>query len=788
MSSKRGIGRYSLHFMQALAATERCSLSSLGGSPDVEGVPNVRLPFQQPLEDPFNKLLIKTSVLAADLDVYHILSPMEAPADAVTYDWRADPLPSGVKVVSTLFDVIPLLYQERYLADEATRAWYMEGVETYKHSDLVFAISENARHDAIRLLKVPPDKIVALPPCGADLVRYRDVVRPLRNKPYFLSVLGMDERKNVKGLLQAVRMLPLAIRKQYDFLIVCYMTSDERLTLQSDLYKLGIGECVYLLGYVDDEALASYYAYARALVFPSFYEGLGLPIIEAMSFGCPVIASNTSSLPELVQDSGLLFDPSDSGEMKAAIEQLSADNNVHADLRQRAQARALEFSWDAVARVALEEYDKLGSAARDRERTKVAIVGPWPPTQSGVADYSAELERHLRPHVDVLRVDDTTTRRLEEADVVFYEVGNSEYHDFVWPLLDSRPGIVEFHDIYLHGYWYHNSVVSRRDPQRYLAEMTYSHGDAGRRYAEQVLSGIVSPANDRFMVNRRAVDSATQIIVHNAWGLGALGKQGYGISVPVHVIPLACESEVLHKGTASDGVRGQRVVGVFGHIATTKSPFTILRALSVIREHGRKDVQVVFVGAMDPSLEAQFWETVKKLNLETVVTVTGYVAESAFETMFAQVDVVVNLRNVYLGESSASLMRAIAHAKPTIVTNVGAFGEIPDYAVRKVPADVDATVLGEHIVSLLDGPGRIALEEGTQRYAQEVSWDKIVRHYLTVIFLEQQKEGMRCLVEEADKFCNVDGGKARDLAKSWVDTVATTQPWRSLSRYVFAES
>jgi glycosyltransferase involved in cell wall biosynthesis len=115
------------------------------------------------------------------------------------------------------------------------------------------------------------------------------------------------------------------------------------------LQALGLEECVIFPGYVEEADLPAFYELAEVFVFPSLYEGFGLPALEAMACGTPVVCSNRSSLPEVVGEAGLLVDPTDTAAMTAAIRQILADADLQLDLKQRGLARAQQFSWARAA-------------------------------------------------------------------------------------------------------------------------------------------------------------------------------------------------------------------------------------------------------------------------------------------------------------------------------------------------------------------------------------------------------------------------------------------------------
>ena len=217
----------------------------------------------------------------------------------------------------------------------------------------MIAISQATKDDLVAHYGVPKEKIPVVYH-GVE-PRFRptpDPAVPARYglpSRYFLYLGTLQPRKNLERLLQAyaqlsgdVPALVLAGAKGWYF---------ERIA--AAIAALGLGERVFLPGYVPDEDVPALLTGALALVFPSLYEGFGLPVLEAMACGTPVVTANTSSLPEVVGEAGLLVDPLRVDEIAAAMQRLLADEALRAELSRRGLERAGLFSWDRCARETL---------------------------------------------------------------------------------------------------------------------------------------------------------------------------------------------------------------------------------------------------------------------------------------------------------------------------------------------------------------------------------------------------------------------------------------------------
>jgi glycosyltransferase involved in cell wall biosynthesis len=170
-------------------------------------------------------------------------------------------------------------------------------------------------------------------------------------------VAGADPTKNVKALVEAFGRLPQPVRDAHDLVLVGDFR--RRPELRERAAVLGIEKQTIFPGVVDDDRLIELYQQAALFVFPSRYEGFGLPVLEAMACGCPVISSNASSLPEVAGDAALLVEPLDIAGLAKTVEQVLSDQDLSRELRMRGPARASQFSWDRTARNMVAVYKKV---------------------------------------------------------------------------------------------------------------------------------------------------------------------------------------------------------------------------------------------------------------------------------------------------------------------------------------------------------------------------------------------------------------------------------------------
>jgi glycosyltransferase involved in cell wall biosynthesis len=230
----------------------------------------------------------------------------------------------------------------------------------------MICVSENSKRDAERLLKLNPEKMRVIYPgvptayfvaarAEADAAFHALKLR----KPYFLSVGTIEPRKNVDGLLSAWLSLPLDFRSCTELIVVGTRGWESKTTWRRLLQTTGEKKGVRYIGYVPEQLMPGLTAGARGLIYPSFYEGFGFPVVQAMAAGCPAIVSGVSSLPEVTGGAALLVDPGSEGEIAAAILRLSESDALHDRIRAEGRQRAGLFTWERAARESLEYFQDL---------------------------------------------------------------------------------------------------------------------------------------------------------------------------------------------------------------------------------------------------------------------------------------------------------------------------------------------------------------------------------------------------------------------------------------------
>lgn len=256
------------------------------------------------------------------------------------------------KVVVTVYDMIHEIYPQYFPAHDNTSVLKKLCCE---RADKVIAISHSTKNDLMRLFGIAPDKIVVIHLASSlGSINSLDAGNPFR-KPYLLFVGVRNGHKNFEGFIQAFASSD-SLKKSFH--IVCFggepLSNSEHAMLQD----LGIEDRVHNV-WGNDGLLSNYYRNAVALIYPSLYEGFGIPILEAMELSCPVICANTSSVPEVAGDAAVYFDPSNQSSIRSVLEDTLFNRHLLDDLKTRGLLQQSLFSWDRCANETIAVYTSL---------------------------------------------------------------------------------------------------------------------------------------------------------------------------------------------------------------------------------------------------------------------------------------------------------------------------------------------------------------------------------------------------------------------------------------------
>lgn len=383
-ANQRGYGRYTRELLKELLATDRQNEYLLfidaqsaaqchGMPPDV---PRVTVPTSQAATQGASASgrrsarhlwAMRQAVYqhGNDLDLFYFPS-------VYTYF----PPKTKAKVMVTIHDTTAERYPQLIFPNRRSRLfWRIKVKLAVRRADLIATVSEASKREIMREFRVPEERVAVIPDAvgaefypldevsGSNGVIARYGVEP--EAPFILYVGGISPHKNLRTLIDAHALLlresgwshvNLVLLGDYqkDVFYSSYTQLRDRIS------SLGTSDKVVFTGFVDDTDLTHFYNAASALVMPSFDEGFGLPALEAMATGTPVIASNAGALPEVVGDAGRLFNPHSAPDLQGHLAEVLSDPKLRNMMRNKGLQRARQFSWHRSAQSALAIFDRIG--------------------------------------------------------------------------------------------------------------------------------------------------------------------------------------------------------------------------------------------------------------------------------------------------------------------------------------------------------------------------------------------------------------------------------------------
>jgi glycosyltransferase involved in cell wall biosynthesis len=345
-----GIGIYAKHLVQQLASLPASydltflSLYSSEDSASVIGNYKIKLLRSLKFRTFWSQIRLPWHFIAHRYDLFHYLEHKLPPF-------------TFCKTVITIYDLGFIKYPETAQALHRKR-FLMFTRDAVRRSNRIISISHSTKKDVCEYFDISPDKIDVVH-LGVDHTLYRPEAAPLkRTNPYILSVGTLQPRKNYLMLIRAFRNLCERTSGIVDLLIVGkrgWLWEN----IENEIKNGPFSERIHFLGYVPDEQMPSLYTGCEFFVMPSLYEGFGIPLLEAMACGKAVIASNVSSLPEIVNDSGILLDPKDEYAWTDTMIDLLKDKNKRNELGKSALSKSAFFSWEKMAKQTLRVYQRV---------------------------------------------------------------------------------------------------------------------------------------------------------------------------------------------------------------------------------------------------------------------------------------------------------------------------------------------------------------------------------------------------------------------------------------------
>lgn len=387
---------------------------------------------------------------------------------------------------------------------------------------------------------------------------------------------------------------------------------------------------------------------------------------------------------------------------------------------------------------------------------RLAYFSPLNPAPSGISDYSLELLPQLAAHADItlvvdgyaptdpalqsFRVLDDKNYNTGEFDMALYQLGNSPAHAYIYQRALRESGVIVLHDLVLHHLvaWL---TIHHGDTQGYVAAMREAYGDAGARLAEREVSGTEALNRFEYPLSERVIRNARGVIAHSRYVADAVKRIAPHVPVAQipHEMPDMAPVTQRNARAQSNLPQNAKLIGTFGNLGPTKRTTVLFDAFRAVHQQF-PDARLLLVGASSPNFDAR--GLLDLFGLRDATEIVGHVPFNAFHLYMAAMDVCVNMRYPTAGETSGAVLRAMALAKPVVVSRVGWFAELPDDAVAKIDVDDhEVAQLSATLARLLrDESLRAAMGANARRYVLEnCAVQDAARYYAE--FLQAVAEG-----------------------------------------------
>lgn len=619
-----------------------------------------------------------------------------------------------------VYDLVPWLFPGRYLAREPAYRRYRQALGLLRGYDHLFGISRCTCTDVIRHAGVDPLRIHAL---GGDIDDAKRALMaipaaaladvPGRHGlvgPYCVSIGGGDWRKNLDTLVQAFARFHHD-HPRHQLAIVCRLKPERIAGLRRLAESLGLpGRAVVCTGYVPDRDLVGLVRHSSMLVYPSLYEGLGLPVLEAYGCGVPVTGSASSSIGELLPPE-LAFDPADPAAMAAAMRRLADDAALAQRSREFGRDLLATRGWSYDAAMMLRFIDgDTARSARPRGR-RLAVVAALPPAETAIAAYTV---RHLQSDRWTTSLYDANSdprparpagllpsSRVLPAEVlraaldrghhstVVHVLGNSGHHVKV---LDALMWTRSIHGVRQLAYLHEANLTSafRAWLGDGISDLPAPEPAAGgAAWIRRAIAELPDMGRClRFLVERTDLDG---LIVNSAACrdliVAATGSLAARWTIDVALLPVG---RIIPASILPPGPGDELVVGTFGMAGDGKRLGVLAQSVAVLAR--RRPARLVMAGWN----AAQY---ARRTGLDTLrcVQVCDRPDDDELRRLMREVHVAVQLRETTHGESSAAVAELLAAGTPVVVTGEGSFTELPSEVVSCVAADCPPETLAEAI-------------------------------------------------------------------------------------------
>lgn len=626
----------------------------------------------------------------------------------------------AARTVGLCHDIIPCIFKERYpFESEVYSDWYWSCTKSMLSCEMIVCNSACTQKDISKVLGYPVSQTAVIYAgrentssfdslCAkhrkiddaASLHAHDSIVSATDHlNPYILAILGDDPRKNTEKAVQAFCLFRKKVGEKISLVIVGDYSDAAIQRLRTICHDNAVADDIYFVGRVSENKLRDLKTRMSFLLFPSLYEGFGLPLVEAYSVGRPVVASASSALAELSIDDDLLVDPKDAVNIadkmyKAYLAEVDSSRYI---------AESRNFTWHLTAQrfmVALADTTIRHTAVTQAKET-LAWLSPMPPEKSGISYYSLDLSTSLLSAFSTVFIcgEPEASKELypwltfksynwfkkNESSFKYkiFNMGNSSYHVEINNLLRAIGGSVILHDYYLSGIY--KSQESKK-PSLLLDECIIQHG------LREVVQ-LKADADRLFWnlsCNMSTILCAEQLGVHSRFSYDLLVNdflsQNKSINClhklihPRNLKEYACLRE---QNRETDEATASKIFTFisFGIPGTAKLTNQIIDAWISSGLNDNDAVRLVIAGEYTPAqIGAKRFEQIRYSN----VLITGWLDDQDYDDWLSKADVALQLRQTSRGETSGTVLDCLSAGLPVIVSDCGPMAEYSDLLVTKI--------------------------------------------------------------------------------------------------------
>jgi glycosyltransferase involved in cell wall biosynthesis len=710
------------------------------------------------------------------IDLFYLTSPVDLsfPLDKSWF--------KNTKYIVTVYDIIPYIFPDMYLRTTETKEQYNKALDLIINSDNMLAISQSVKNDLMRYKGIEEKKVHVIY-AGADAKRNQVIMFSDNDKlqikkkygifdDFILCVGGDDERKNMSSLIEAYSSLSEKLRLKYQIVIVCGLSKSSKEKYYTVAKKNNVADRIVFTNFVPDEDLTKLYNMAYISVFISKYEGFGLPVLESMMCGVPVLTSNNSSLGEIAKDAAILVDPFNIADIFRGLNEILQSTDLNT-LRNLGLIRSNFFSWEKTAKLTLVAISSitphpqqlLHQSLNVLKYKKIAFFTPLPPIKSGISDYSVDIIQQLAKSFSIdifidagykhnclfpqnVTVFEHTQfhKRHKEYNKVILQVGNNIYHEYMLEYIKKYNSIVVLHDCNLHCLL--KAITCRKhNIKGFRKKSSY---DYSKDEMLEMIADIQVGKTSYFdiIVNGFVTNFADIVIVHSKWAIKQILCKNIETNVKhIHLYAKIPNYSFIESNEIKQSAKKKLqideqaiVIAAFGFIQETKRSIPSLMAIRhIIQEFPQ--VKMFYVGEIADEIKDDFFYYITENHLQNIVSVTGFTSIDTFTSYIEASDICLNLRFPYNGETSGTLSRILAAGKCVIVNDIGSFSEIPDESCIKIPSPQDMPIEDETEIiykalkDLINNPEkRTLLSMNGRKYAEEkLELNKIGQKYIDLM-------------------------------------------------------